>query len=272
MPLGARLRQALAGSLTPSDRVPTMGPMGGERGRKRAAERAVPSRGSATRSGASSSGRQSTSAAPQVAAGTFEPGPVLTNDDVLELQRTAGNRAVSTVMQRAAGPLDETVPGVAVADTLPQAPASSEGAVAVAPSPAQAAGAGTGAGRSCRRIDPRLGRAGPGATGGDRHRQPASRARRHHPHRRGRADRPGRSRGPRVRGAVDQTAKRAVTAKAVPMPDHAVEATYAADPSRVFRSPSDQWHYDLWNFQKGPGFTDEPPTGVQGGRHHRRCA
>ena len=127
MPLGARLRPALAGSLTPSDRVPTMGPMGGERGRKRAAEKAVSSRGGATRSGASSSGRQSTSAAPQVAAGTFERGPVLTNDDVLELQRTAGNRAVSTVMQRAAGPLDETVPGAAVADTLPQVPASSEG-------------------------------------------------------------------------------------------------------------------------------------------------
>ena len=35
------------------------------------------------------------------------------------------------------------------------------------------------------------------------------------------------------------------------MPEHAVKAAYAADPSRVFRSPSDQWHYDLWNFQKG---------------------
>ena len=100
--------------------------MGGERGRKRAPDKSASSRIGTTRAGPSSTGRSSISAPPQGATGAFEFGPVLTHDDVLELQRTAGNRAVSTVVQRAAGPTDETGSSVAVAEPPAKESVSSE--------------------------------------------------------------------------------------------------------------------------------------------------
>ncbi len=248
--------------------------MGGERRRTSAPGKSTSYRGGASKTAAPSPGRMAAGAGPLIAADLDEVAQLLTSADVLDLQRTAGNRAVSTVMQRAAGPLDDTVPGVAVADTLPEVPAPgaaqtpatapAQSSAVQAPAVAQPGGpeavVPTGASTAAGSLPPVPARpAGTGAVS-----EPVG---------------PGGvvpvggggpvAMGGQVEagfaGAVDQTAKRQLTAKAAEVPDFAVEATYAASPSKVFRSPSDEWHYQLWNFQKGPGQGDEPPTAFRAG-------
>jgi hypothetical protein len=232
--------------------------MGSATRRGRAPERPGSSRAAPTRAGPSSTGPSSAGVEPLASTGTLAVGPGLSHANLLQLQRTAGNRAVRMVIQRAAGPLDDTVPGVAVADTMPQPAAAAESGAAegAGAEPPVPAGASTAAG-SLPPVSARPGGAGsvsqPAGPGGVL------------PVGGGGPVALGGPVEPGFAGAVDQTRRRLPSGNAVPMPDHAVEATFDRDPSRVFRSPSDEWHYQLWNLQKGKGFTDEPPPAFRAG-------
>lgn len=200
-----------------------------------------------------------------VVPGIFDVGSVLSSDRVLQLQRSAGNRAVRELIQRAAGPLDDTVPGMALADTAQPAPptptsASEPSAQAPAPTGSTTAAASvapgimpTGSTTATDSVAPGLapsGGAAPAAGG------PAG-------------GRPIALGGPVPAGSVggvDQTAKRVPLRRdAVPVPEHAVETAFDQRPDRVLRSPSDEWHFQVWNFQKGPGWDEEPPPAFRSG-------
>lgn len=171
-----------------------------------------------------------------------------------------GNRAMaamltgvgqrSRVLQRAPGPLDETVPALAMANTAP----AGESAGGERPVPV---GAVTGAGT----LPPPTAR--PGGTGAVS--QPGNEPML--PVGGGGPIGVGGAAGPGQFGAVDQTAKQVPLLKprASEVPGHAVEATYAKEPARVFRSPSDDWHYQLWNFHKAKGYGSEPPPAFKVG-------
>ena len=200
-----------------------------------------------------------------VAPGASGVASVLSNDRVLQLQRSAGNRAVRELIQRAAGPLDDTVPGMALADTAqPAAPAPAPETDTSAPAPAP-----TGSTTAAASVAPGIGPTGSTTATGTMTPGSAPSG--------GAAPTAGGPAGGRPIalggpvpegsfGAVDQTAKRVPLRRdAAPVPEHAVEAAFDQRSNRVLRSPSDEWHYQVWNFQKGPGWGEEPPPAFKSG-------
>ena len=169
-----------------------------------------------------------------VATGRSDVGPGLSIDHLLELQRTAGNRAVSGH------------------------PARPRRSRRRAGGPYVGSGSLDGPGRRAR---------GPGPTGslGAGSRGPRGQSARPE------GDRPRRwghrpDAGPHARaaghgGGVDQ----ASYLRPVPVIDARVEAQYQ-DPASVVRSPSVDWHEQMWLQMKRPEQPDEAPVAFSAGR------
>ncbi len=243
----------------------------------------APSRPVGTSTGTAEHGPSSAEPGLPAAATAVDVRPGLSGAYLLHLQRAAGNRAVSAAIQRAAGPLDDTLPFAAVADTLPAAdpggpgaapagevpqpvPTGATTATTLPPVPTGATTAAatlppvpTGATTAAGTIAPGSGGAsgaGPVGEGAGTGGGPAG----------GRPIALGKPTPPGQFAAVDQTAKRVPMRRdAKPVPDHVVDAAFQRDPSRVLRSPSDDWHAQMWSFQRGRGWGDDPPPAFQAG-------
>lgn len=206
--------------------------MGSATKRSRAPARSAPASRSSVAVRPAPTSKGSTSAGPGMvnSTGTFDTGPGLSIDHLIELQRTAGNRAVRAVIQRAPGTSE---------DDEPPLPATPYGKDVVT----GGAFAGTGAPRPA-----------PAGTSQERGPDPNVVV----PVGDGARPRMGGQVPPGHGGAVDPTPRR-VKIGALPVTDIEAGDAYRFNPASVFRSPSDSWHYQMWNETKRPDQGREPP-------------
>lgn len=206
--------------------------------RGRAPARTAPSSTVAVRSGPSSKGRSSGGAELALATGTLDVGPGLSIDHLLELQRTAGNRAVSAVIQRAPGDDREGPTSV---------PAVSMGPVGERAGPARSSGP-VGAGQedpAAMLPDPKVIVPVGGGSGPTPAPMPV-------PAGHG--------------GGVDQAGRGYLKVTPAPVIDARVRAQYRQDPASVVRSPSVDWHEQMWLQMKRPEQPDEAPVAFSAGK------